>query len=81
MIANVDGYTGKLLRTDSRPICPECGGPMKVADISKENGIQYTWYVCGQESCGGQWLEKDSPVSPIDKWRKYRQAAAQPNRP
>lgn len=80
MIANIDGFSEKLQRTSARPICPECGNPMKAADFSRENGVQYTWYVCGRSGCDGQWLEKDSVISPLEKWRKYRAAAGRYSR-
>lgn len=79
MISNTDGFTGKLRRSDSRPICPECGSIMKMADYSRENGIQYTWYACSNKDCHGQWLERDAAVSPMDKWYKYRRAASRIN--
>jgi len=53
---------------------------MRMMDCSRENGVQYTWYVCSQSGCDGQWLEKDSAVSPMEKWRKYRVAAGRLNR-
>ena len=78
MIANIDGYSGKQHRTDANAgaACPDCGGPMKVADSARENGIRYTWYVCARPGCEGQWLQKEPTLRHVDKWRKYRAAAA-----
>ena len=81
MIANRKEITGTPQRTEAGPLCPECGGSMKVADLSRENGVQFTWYVCGRENCGGQWLEKDTVVPHLEKWRRYRQAASRTQGP
>lgn len=76
MISNIDGYTEVIRQAQTAFACPECQSAMKAAEVSEENGIRYTWYVCSRENCGGQWLQKEAILTVRNShWEKYRTAA------
>ena len=43
---------------DDKGLCPECG--VQMAEISRlnEGDSAYIWLRCGNDGCGGQWLQK-----------------------
>jgi hypothetical protein len=54
----------KPTETIQKITCPECGAPMTEVERVRENGFFFIWYECSRQNCNGQWLERESVLSP-----------------
>jgi hypothetical protein len=55
---NDTGLLSKIMRAQNHQLCPECGSKMTESERACENGTTFVWFRCGDNNCGGQWLQK-----------------------
>jgi hypothetical protein len=48
----------KIIRAESRQLCPECGARMAEMARLCEGTAVFVWYKCRKNDCTGQWLAK-----------------------